>query len=62
MKKSGLKPAEDGCQVFAAVKRSGCIVPVNACDRLIIHDCDDRSGLEIRELFRFAFQRGQVRR
>lgn len=55
MKKSGLEPAEDDCQVPVAVNRSVCSVPVNACDRLIIHDCDDRSGLEIRDYFVLLF-------
>ncbi len=55
MKKSGLQPAKDGCQVPAAVNRSVCSVPVNASDWLIIPNGDYRSGLEIGDYFVLLF-------
>jgi hypothetical protein len=55
MKKSGLQSAMDGYQVPAAVKRAVCFVPMHACDRLIINNGDDHSGMEVRDYFALLF-------
>lgn len=45
----------DGYQVPAAVRGAVCFVPMDACERLIINNGDDHSGMEVRDYFVLLF-------
>lgn len=45
----------DGYQVPAAVRGAVCFVPMDACERLIINNGDDHSGMEVWDDFVLFF-------